>query len=207
MNQTKQHTLEGLLYCKECGCRLGIKKDYRYENKYIINCNKYTRNPKLKLCTSHFMVYNTLEQKILENIKKICQNINQDKIIKEIEIYFEQKTKYKHKNIQKTLENQLIVLTQKLKSLYDDKFNNIIQEDTYITLVKEVEKEIKNIKKEQKQNIQLESMKINKKEINKLINKKPSNELLCLLIDRIDINKNREIEIKYKFSCPNKKTS
>jgi len=195
------HSLQGLLYCKECGCRLGIKKDYRYENKYIINCNKYTRNPKLNLCTSHFMVYNTLEKRILTNVKELCKNINQEKLINDIKNELEKEEQQKN-NQNKNLENELINLNRKLKTLYDDKYNGSIKKETFLTLLKAIEEEIKTVKKGINQQKNQTKKPIQKEEINKLINGIPTNELLCLLIDKIYINNQKEIEINYNFSPP-----
>ena len=71
-NNREKRLFENLLYCKECGNALTItyKKNLNY---WTINCNKYTRDPKRKLCSSHFMPYDKLEKVLLMVIKNTCQ--------------------------------------------------------------------------------------------------------------------------------------
>lgn len=58
-----------LLYCKECGNKLTVS--YREKRNYwSINCNKYYRSPRQRLCESHFSEYNGLEKLVLNQIKK-----------------------------------------------------------------------------------------------------------------------------------------
>ena len=50
-----ERLLEGLLFCYECGNRLGIT--YRKKQDYwCINCNKYSRDPVRRMCEPHFGV-------------------------------------------------------------------------------------------------------------------------------------------------------
>src|SRR5574344_422149 len=60
----EKRLLEGLLYCKECGNRLGVL--YRKNKDYwTINCNRYARDPIRKRCTSHFFPYEYFEKQVL----------------------------------------------------------------------------------------------------------------------------------------------
>ena len=56
-----ERLLEGLLFCHECGNRLGVLYR-RKQNYWCINCNKYARDPVRKLCTSHFFAYDYFEK-------------------------------------------------------------------------------------------------------------------------------------------------
>lgn len=67
-----QRLLEGLLYCKECGNKLTVS--YREKRNYwSINCNKYSRSPRQRLCEPHFSEYNSFEKAVLNQIKTTCK--------------------------------------------------------------------------------------------------------------------------------------
>ncbi len=103
-------------------------------------------------------------------------------------------------------------LISKLDMLYQDKFNGIISEEMYLRISRETENSLVRIR-EKIQSLQdtKEEKKVNKSEIKdyedkirKLIDiDNPSRELIGALIDKIIIDKDRNIEIIYKFSILN----
>ena len=96
--------------------------------------------------------------------------------------------------------------------LYQDKFNGIVSEEMYLRISRETENSLVRIR-EKIQSLQdaKNDKKINNNElknyedkIRKLIDiDNPSRELIGALIDKIIIDKDRNIEIIYKFSMLN----
>jgi len=109
----------------------------------------------------------------------------------------------------KALKGNIADLQRKIDKLYEDKFNTIISTETYIRLSKDTEDKIKLC---HSRIIELESEKeaepLNKfnvkeleKQIKKLINiKKPTRDLLSALIEKIEVDDEKNVEIIYKFS-------
>jgi DNA invertase Pin-like site-specific DNA recombinase len=205
----EKRMFENLIRCKECGNTLTIA--YRRFNDYwSINCNKYSRDPKRRLCEPHFMPYNKLEQALLETIKATCkkslENINVSNLA---EIIANQNIN-KEDSLNKIdeLNFKKAELQRKQDMLYEDKFNGIVSTDTYLRLSGQVEQDIKRI---DHQLNELESVKTEtdlKQEIVKyqsiikeMINMEtPSRELMKAIIDKIYIDNERNIEIIYKFN-------
>ena len=206
-NQRDKLTLEGLVFCKECGCTLGLKKDARNKNNihYTMNCNRYLRNPRLHLCEPHFLLYSDLEEGVLSLVKKQCEQINKENIIEEINSLEKNDYHEKEKLERNELERRKVELTRKLKSIYDDKFNGIISTDTYILLSQDIEKNLKQLS-ERVQHLDdiLQTQKkvsINATELaNRFLNEKPSRDLIFSIIDKITVSKDKEINIYYNFS-------
>jgi len=67
----KKRLFENLIYCKECGN--GLTVVLRKEKYWTVNCNKYSRDPRRKLCEPHFMPYDKLEEALLKTIKTTCK--------------------------------------------------------------------------------------------------------------------------------------
>ena len=65
----EKRLLENLLTCKECGNTLTVlhrkNKNYKDNTYWSVNCNKYARDPRRKLCYPHFFPYDKLEEKIM----------------------------------------------------------------------------------------------------------------------------------------------
>lgn len=173
--------LEGLIYCKECGGLLSVKCDNRSSNiKYVLNCNNYTKAPGKKKCKSHYIRYDYVEKIIIDRINNILEKINYNVILKKMN-----KLKSRATN---TIDEQ-IGRKIKIKQIYDNYFSGAITKDECLSLIELEEKNSRDVNKDFKieEQINLKNcIKINKNLINMLINK-----------IYIDVNKN--IEIVYNF--------
>lgn len=205
----EKRLFENLLFCKECGNALSVA--YRKNHNYwTVNCNKYSRDPRRHLCEPHFHSYDKLENKLLEVIKKTCNKYLESLNVNELteKVISDKANKKKKKEEKTTLLNRLDELNKKLDSLYDDRFHNIITADTYMRLATNIEHEIASIKTKIRE---LEDIDEKRKEHAKKIEEyqeqikglldlnKPNRELIKTLVDRILIDKDKNIEIIYCF--------
>ena len=213
----EKRLLEGKLFCKECKNRLTVL--YRKKQDYwSVNCNRYSRDPVRGRCYSHFYPYNYLEGQVLEQINKSVSKLMKELNLKQLndEVV---KSVYKETNsidnVIKTLEIEKEKITGRLKTLYNDKCDCVISADIYKELASEFEQKLKQInEKIEDQNIKKYKMK-NKanvlpdytKKIKKLLDlSKPKKELIDTLVDRIVIDKDRNITIYFKYDIVPKVT-
>jgi len=206
----EKRLFENLLFCKECGNALTLT--YRKNKDYwTINCNKYSRNPRSRLCEPHFMPYDKLEEALLKTVKSTCKKyfdiLDTDGLAKEIT----DKNQAKNNTLeeQKMLRNKIKEYTSKIDFLYDDRFKGIISDAAYRRLSQETEvllngcefrlKELENITNNSTN--KMKEFKKYKSEIKKLTCiDNPTRELLQSIIEKIVIDKDKHIEIKYKFT-------
>lgn len=206
----EKRLLEGKLFCKECKNRLTVL--YRKKQDYwSVNCNRYSRDPVRGRCYSHFYPYNYLEDQVLEQINKSISKLIKELDIKELN---DEVVKSVHKettNIDKIVKEFQIEkekITSRLKTLYNDRCDGVISADTYKELASEFEKKLKQINEElENQNVKKYKIK-NKanilpdytKKIKKLLDlNKPKKELIDTLVDKIVIDKDRNITICFKY--------
>jgi len=204
----EKRLLEGLLYCKECGNALTVS--YREARNYwTMNCNRYSRSPRQKLCTPHFFPYDKFEAAILMQVKRTCRAFMDKVDIKSLtqSVKLDEDIPNRDEETQK-LKSDIRELQRKIDSLYEDKFNNIISTDTYVRLSKETEDRIRFLnarvvelenesKMAQPEKIDLADL---ERKIRKMINiKNPTRELLFALIQRIEVDDEKNIEIIYNF--------
>ena len=208
--ERQKRILEGKIFCKECGNRLSVY--YRKKLDYwSINCNRYSRDPKMGRCSSHFYPYDYLEEQILEQF-----NNSVSKFIKELDI--EELNKEVQKNVHKETEDidkkindlskEKEQIMNKLSTLYSDRCNNVISTELYKELSTESETKLKKInsiieeEKLKKQNIKNKAniLPDYTKKIKELLDlKNPKKELINTLIDKIVIDENRNITILFKY--------
>ena len=201
---------EGKIYCKECGNRLSVY--YRKKLDYwSINCNRYSRDPKRGRCSSHFYPYDYLEQQLFEQFESavsiFINELDLQELNREVVKNIHKETENIDKIIDKlNLEKEQII--NRLSNLYNDRCDGIITAELYKELSVESEKKLKKINN----SIEIEKNKIenikNKanilpdytKKIKKLLDlNKPKKELIDTLIDKIVIDENRNIIIKFKY--------
>ena len=206
----KKRLLEGKLFCKECSNRLTVlyRKNLDY---WSVNCNRYSRDPVRGRCYSHFYPYNYLEEQVLEQINRTVSKLIKELDLKELnnEVV---KSVYKQtndidKNISK-LEQEKEKITNKIKTLYDDRCDGVITAEVYKELAKESETKLKEINdlidNEDIKKYQIKN-KVNKlpdytKKLSQLLDlNKPKKELIDTLVDKIVIDKDRNINIYFKY--------
>jgi len=206
----EKRLLEGKLFCKECQNRLTVL--YRKKLDYwSVNCNRYSRDPVRGRCYSHFYPYNYLEEQILDQINNCVSKLINELDINELN---NQVVKNVHKEttdidkVIKELQIEKDKITNKLAILYNDRCDGVISADAYKILANESETRLKQIN-ESIENEQTKKYKIKNKssilpnytkKIKELLDlNEPKKELIDILIDRVIINKDRYITIKYKY--------
>ena len=160
------------------------------------------------------MPYDKLEEALLDTIKNTCKKYLDKLDIKSLAKLVNDKNNKKESNMEEInyLNKRIKECNSKIDMLYDDKFKGNISEDTYKRLSRETEILLNQSKARLEELQSIDKKKIDSaKEIKKyeqkikeLINlDKPSRELLQSIIDKIIIDKDRNIEIFYKFSLLN----
>ena len=207
LNKENNYLLKKFIYCKECGHAIGVAKKKGRNFSYIA-CTYYQKYSKFNVCTPHTMNYERLESGILEKIRMLCTKYvdknNFENIIKNIK-------NCNHENIKIELES----LNKKI-SCYDVYFDDIyldlkkgkIKEEQYNRAKERLANEKEEIKLEVnklKEIIKMDkNCKDGEKKYLKFINdflsfNSPSRELLALLIDKVEIDKNKNVDIYFNF--------
>lgn len=202
--------LEGLIYCKECGNRLGViyRKNHDY---WTINCNRYAKDPIRGKCKTHFFPYNYFEKEVLEQLNKLLSDLFRGLNIKELNEEIISRTNKGTKSldeIKKDIEKEILKLSSNIQTVYQDRIDGNISLDSYKTIVYPYEIKMKFLK-DRLEEIKLENEKkknsANKipnytKKIKELLNiEKPNRDLLFTIIDRIEVDEYRNVTIKFKY--------
>ena len=207
-NEEKQiELLKPFLYCKECKHKIGMQRSKVYPTR--IRCSHYNSYTKLHLCTPHNFFYEELEKEILDAIRIICL-----KYVDSTKLYNTLKEKSKKQeyldnlnNKREHLLNTMNRLKERLDMLYEDRLNGTINAETYKRIATKQESELKstegeldNINKAINEDTQEEETEININLINDFLNMENINaEILAMLIDKIDISQEREVDIHFRI--------
>lgn len=210
-NRTYDYLLKGLIFCHECGYPLGVINRKLAGNREVLYfvCRTYQRFTNEKKCTCHCSKVDDVTQKVIEQVKSVCDKFINDvdfnKLLEQINKRIKEEKIKQGKDLA-TLNDKLNEITVKLDSAYDDKLSGIISDnmfkrvyEKYTAEINSLQKRIFDIAKNEKNEkpIDIEQVKaIAQKFLNA---EEYSRELLVSLIDRIELSENKEITINFKF--------
>lgn len=183
-----EHLLNGLLYCRDCGAKM----TYRRNSANVMNiiCSSYTRYG-AGLCTSHRIDEQDLVLAVIQQLNQIAMHEITDDFYNNF--IFESGN-----DITQSREKEIAMLDSQLKIMYHDRLCSIISESEYIEFSHKIRKRIAELNNTHNQNT---------KSIYDLIHdvvtfNRPDKPLLFALIERIEITKDKEAIITYKFKEP-----
>lgn len=214
MSATKHDFLfKGLMFCHNCGRQSRVCYRGKKEKIGYIDCS-LARGKERKCKTCNYN-YNKFEEKTLNTIRNICQTYCDKNALKTIyercQSNYEDLIRKEEYNL-KNVEKQIDEITKKIDKMYFDNLNGIITNDDYFRYSRGFIEERDRLKKENK-NIKTKITLINNRQkdakhnedaqsiINEFLKfEKPSRKILYELIDRVELDENKNIYIYFNFS-------
>lgn len=209
------YLLKGLVYCKECGAKMAVRREKRVSKKngvqyvpyYCCRTNITYRNG---VCSLHFFSEEKLNEIVICKLRKLFL-VQDKKKLKElvekkrsqiinVEYYYKEKER---------LEKEITILDKSIRSLYIDRAKEIITEEEFYNFKNDFENE-KNILLEKLNNIKvmISSTKASSDDqarINKIVReflklKKPNKVIMEKLLKKIEIDKDKNVFIYFNFN-------
>jgi len=211
----KKYLFQGLLKCKECGHNISIfVRKTKSGYSLWTECNFYSKYSKYDMCCSHRLNYKLFEEDMLHFLREIgtrfLNDYDEKKLLKDALSMQNQGIVNLDKmtsQIEKEMEKNKGILSR----LYEDRLNDVISVKQYKMMSEKYEKTLTDLEKQlQEVHFQMKKMKSDNRsnelqECKKLMEKfmkfeSPTNELMYQLIDRIEIDKDKNIEVFFKIN-------
>jgi len=208
--KSHEHLLRGFIYCKECGHRLGINQSKDKKRHYMI-CNHYKKYGRNSFCTPHSCRYETIEEEVLNEIRKMCKKCVDKKKFENILKNNTKKTKMLEE-INKKIDKANTIITnnnEAIKTIYKDRAKGNVDLDTYKQVYneliietnenRELIAELEKNKKSLLNNKLYDNYNYAEKVEEYLSMKKPNKLLLSNIIEKITVDQYKNIDIYYKI--------
>ena len=220
---TAQNRFDGMLFCGDCGNRLGFEHHFLKDDKIVFSykCSSYTKNSKEHSCTCHYISLDTLSQLVLHAIQRVAKKVLLDEnqfaqtLQEQWNLVNDDKPKKQREELLKS-QRRYDELSRLVQKLYESYIAGDVSERQYKSLMKtyddeqgELEVKIEQLNEEQKKEKQ-KPLKI--KQFISLIKKykeptELTDEILHEFIDRIELfenfenggKKEMEVVIYYNF--------
>ncbi len=209
--------LEGLLFCNECENKLGVT--YRKIKKYwTVNCNKYARDPVRGQCSSHFFPYDKLEKQILKELDTLLSKLFSFVNINDLNTEIINNNNLNNDSIEirkDSITREISKINNSIKIAYQDRVDGNISIEDYKLIITPFHSQLNDLNKEL-ESIEIEIIK-NKQNTNKipdytlnikklLNSSNPNRDLIHALLERIIIDEDRNITIKFKYDLLDRHT-
>ena len=195
------HLFNGLVFCKDCGAKMTYRRSS--SGKMIMNCMTYSKfGP--KECSSHSIVEEEFNEYIINDLKRISKFALDDDFYNSLKELKMEQEEDNTQEILKSIDERFFEIRDIIKTLYEDKVRGIISENDFLEMTQQYSEEKEKLSHQKKQ--LNEKSRQQPKEFNHIeILKSIANfetidkAILTMLIDRIEISKEREITIFYLF--------
>lgn len=155
-NGTYSHRLSGLIYCADCGARMGYSspeakhtmKDY--DSNSAFQCGSY--RSRYAECSSHFIKASILEAAILTAVQKVAGYAleNQDEFIEQLKAHWETQESQATSDEKKELaaaEKRMAEVDDLVKSLYESSMTGKLSDRQYRRLMSQYDDEQDGLEK------------------------------------------------------------
>lgn len=212
--------LKSLLYCYHCHNHLSIshrKRKYKSGDKvdtYII-CSTALNRKTNRICYRQYNTYHIVEEKVFDAIKEtISEYLASDAFDNEEafrELIRNQKGKEELDTKMAKINDEIALVSEKIQMLYNDRLNKVIEEADYLlfadglknqrdkllTIKQDIQEQLNEFEKIDVKNRIEKNM---KKMMEDLVNGGNfTKENLVQLVRRIEIDKDKNINIQYNF--------
>ena len=149
-NGTYSHRLSGLVYCADCGARMGFispeanHSETHYDSDSAFQCGNY--RSKSGECVSHYVKTSVLEAAILQAIQAVSKYVleNEDEFIQQLKVVWnEQQTRTANNGYQELAEakKRMAELDEKINKLYESTLSGLLPERQAQRMIQQYDEE------------------------------------------------------------------
>ena len=149
-NGTYSHRLSGLVYCADCGSRMGYispeanHSKTHYDSDSAFQCGNY--RSKSGECVSHYVKTSVLEAAILQAIQTVSKYVleNEDEFIQQLKaVWNEQQTRTANNGYQELADakKRMAELDEKINKLYESTLSGLLPERQAQRMIQQYDEE------------------------------------------------------------------
>mgnify|MGYP004507854577 FL=1 len=210
----ERYLFSGLLKCKECGHNISILERKNKGNKsHYTQCNQYSKKGKYGICNIHRLNYNLLEEDLVSVITSISKSFlneyDNKSLTNEANEILHEETNELQKQIDVFIK-EIAKYNNAIEQLYMDKVQGKIPENIFTNLLEKYNEDLNNAttrKNELEQDkikmlAKIESLDYDTcaEKIKKFLSSKhPTRAMIVELVDRVEIDNNKNINVFFRF--------
>nr|CRY97141.1 hypothetical protein [uncultured prokaryote] len=210
--RTYDFLLKGLIFCHECGHPLAVvnRKNAAGEDRLFFVCRTYQRFTKSSTCSSHCVKEETVNKAVLDKVLEICRTFLCPQFFmptatQMVEDFFHS---YDIENDLSSLHSRIDRINNRLDQLYLDRVSGLLAESDFLRLYDNMKNERCTLEKklatcsQQKKQLVNTEQKAQTLVWQFLDSVLTNREVLTALIQRVELTKDKNIIIHFRFHEP-----
>ena len=208
------YLLKGIIYCHECGAHMTVsnRKTAKGKDRLFFVCKTYQRFTKAGICTCHTIKVDTVTAAVVGKVQEVCRPYLDAGLLLPLARDALEKSAMQHRARQQLAEVQkkIGLVTANLDRMYTDRLEGLLPEADFQRIFSQIKSERQQLELQQEELRRLLASPVNNsakaKELVQdfLENACTSRELLVSLIDRVELDKEKRLEIHFRIPAPQK---
>ena len=211
-NRTYDFLLKGMIVCHECGYPLAVmnRPNAAGKDRLFFVCRTYQRFTKAGACTCHSIKEQLVTKAVVTKVAEVCQGYLHPERLRPIvtaAIANAQRTNRQEVEIQ-SLRNQIEQKSAHLDSVYMDRLNGLLLGQDFERIYDRMrlertalEEQLQQLEAQKKSPVSIE------KQAENIVQQYLKDaccrrELLVSLIERVELTKDKQVVIKFRFRKP-----
>ena len=209
-SRTYDFLLKGLIFCHECGCPLAVlnRKNAGGEDVLYFVCRTYQRFTKAGVCTCHSIKEKTVTDGVIAKVREVCRAyLDPDKLLPVAREAVENAGKQSSLETElQTLQCRIDSLTANLDRMYTDRLSGLLPEADFRRIFGRLKLEREQLEEKRRElELRKKSLAPSEDRARELVQRfietvGERRELLVSLIERVELTKDKEVIIKFRFS-------
>ena len=209
-SRTYDFLLKGLIFCHECGCPLAVlnRKNAGGEDVLYFVCRTYQRFTKAGVCTCHSIKEKTVTDGVIAKVREVCRTyLDPDKLLPVAREAVENAGKQSSLETElQTLQCRIDSLTANLDRMYTDRLSGLLPEADFRRIFGRLKLEREQLEEKRRElELRKKSLAPSEDWARELVQRfietaGERRELLVSLIERVELTKDKEVIIKFRFS-------
>ena len=208
-SRTYDFLLKGMIFCHECGYPLAVinRKNAAGEDVLYFVCRTYQRFTKAGVCTCHTIKEKTVTDAVIAKVREVCgAYINPTELLPIAQKAVEQAQKENALETEmQAIQSKIDSLTANLDKMYMDRLTGLLAEADFERIYSKVKLE-RSLLEEKRQELELRKKSPVRTEdrakelVRRFVDSAfTSRELLVSLTERVELTKDKQILIKFRF--------
>lgn len=211
-SRTYDFPLKGIIFCHECGQPLSVinRRNAAGEDVLYFVCRTYQRFTKDGVCTSHTVKEKTVTAAVIGKLSEICQAYSNSAQMQKIaEATIEAARREENRQTtEQMLCRQIDMLSAHMDKMYLDRLAGLLADEDFSRLYDKIKQERAGLEEQLHRLSKQPALPGNTAEYaQQLVQEFLSSafcrrELLCDLIERVELTADRQIIVKFRFKQP-----
>lgn len=211
-NRTYDFLLKGLIFCRECGSPLAVlnRKNAKGEDVLYFVCRTYQRLTKAGICTSHCVQEKTVTEAVMGKVRETCEAyLTPEWLLPVAESAIKEANRaHCPRDETQDLQDKIDRLAMQLDQMYMDRLSGLLPEADFQRIYQHTQLARDAFKKQlDALTRQTESPACTgdmaKELVRRFLDSAFTNrELLCSLIERVELTEEKKIILRFRFPKP-----